>query len=51
MAACVQAAAAAGKRRTEDLVHPLTFSLEELYSGVTKKLSLSKDVLCYTCDG
>ena len=40
-----------GKRKGEDVVHPLKVSLEELYNGVTKKLSLAKNVMCSKCDG
>ena len=32
-------------------MHPLKVSLEELYSGTTKKLSLAKNVVCSKCDG
>ncbi|XP_073139319.1 dnaJ protein homolog isoform X2 [Henckelia pumila] len=39
------------RRRGEDMVYPLKVSLEELYSGTTKKLSLSRDVICSECDG
>lgn len=40
-----------GKRKGEDVVHPLKVSLEELYSGTTKKLSLAKNVVCAKCEG
>ena len=39
------------QRKGEDVVHGLKVSLEDLYSGVTKKLSLAKNVLCPKCDG
>eukprot|EP00897_Mesotaenium_endlicherianum_P000591 jgi/Mesen1/10532/ME000083S10039 len=39
------------QRRGEDVVHPLKVSLEELYNGTSKKLSLSKNVLCSKCKG
>uniref|UniRef100_A0A7S3BC33 Uncharacterized protein n=1 Tax=Prasinoderma singulare TaxID=676789 RepID=A0A7S3BC33_9VIRI len=39
------------QRRGEDVVHQLKMSLEDLYNGVTKKLSLSKNLLCPKCDG
>lgn len=39
------------QRRGEDLVHPLKVSLEELYNGTSKKLSLSRNVLCSKCKG
>ncbi|KAI3914823.1 hypothetical protein MKW92_020856 [Papaver armeniacum] len=42
-----------GKRqkRGEDVKHPLMVSLEDLYSGTTKKLSLSRSVICTKCTG
>ncbi|CDP15561.1 unnamed protein product [Coffea canephora] len=39
------------QRRGEDVVHPLKVSLEDLYSGTTKKLSLSRNVICTKCSG
>ncbi|XP_048140200.1 dnaJ protein homolog ANJ1 [Rhodamnia argentea] len=39
------------QRRGEDVVHPLKVSLEDLYLGTTKKLSLSRNVLCSKCSG
>ncbi|KAF5186200.1 Dnaj protein-like protein [Thalictrum thalictroides] len=39
------------QRRGEDVVHPLEVSLEDLYSGTSKKLSLSRNVLCSKCNG
>ncbi|PIN07056.1 Molecular chaperone (DnaJ superfamily) [Handroanthus impetiginosus] len=39
------------QRRGEDVVHPLKVSLEDLYLGATKKLSLSRNVLCSKCNG
>uniref|UniRef100_A0A8B9H9W3 DnaJ heat shock protein family (Hsp40) member A2b n=1 Tax=Astyanax mexicanus TaxID=7994 RepID=A0A8B9H9W3_ASTMX len=35
-----------GRKRGEDMVHPLKVSLEDLYNGKTTKLQLSKNVLC-----
>ncbi|KAJ8568353.1 hypothetical protein K7X08_027886 [Anisodus acutangulus] len=35
----------------EDVVHPLKVSLEDLYRGITKKLSLSCNVICSKCSG
>lgn len=32
-------------------MHPLKVSLEDLYSGITKKLSLSRNVICSKCSG
>ncbi|KAF9609920.1 hypothetical protein IFM89_019013 [Coptis chinensis] len=37
--------------RGEDLMHPLKVSLEELYNGTSKKLSLSQNVICFKCKG
>ncbi|GJS05244.1 DnaJ protein [Tanacetum coccineum] len=39
------------QRRGEDVVHPLKVSLEDLYNGTSKKLSLSRSVLCSKCKG
>ncbi|VFQ96502.1 unnamed protein product [Cuscuta campestris] len=39
------------QRRGEDVVHPLKVSLEDLYNGISKKLSLSRNVLCPKCKG
>jgi DnaJ family protein A protein 2 len=39
------------QRRGEDVVHPLKVSLEDLYLGTTKKLSLSRNALCSKCNG
>jgi DnaJ family protein A protein 2 len=40
-----------GKRRGEDVVHHLQISLDDLYNGKTKKIALTKDVLCTGCNG
>ncbi|XVF79807.1 hypothetical protein PTKIN_Ptkin15bG0019200 [Pterospermum kingtungense] len=39
------------QRRGEDVVHNLKVSLEDLYNGSTKKLSLSRNALCSKCKG
>lgn len=39
------------QRRGEDVVHTLKVSLEDLYNGTSKKLSLSRNVLCRKCKG
>ncbi|KAJ8900198.1 hypothetical protein K2173_024838 [Erythroxylum novogranatense] len=39
------------QNRGEDMVHSLKVSLEDLYNGTTKKLSLSRNVLCPKCKG
>jgi DnaJ family protein A protein 2 len=40
-----------GPRKGENVGYPLNVSLENLYAGVTKKLRLTKNVLCGKCDG
>ncbi len=40
-----------GKRKGEDVVFPLKVTLEELYNGITKKLRLTKNVICSGCNG
>lgn len=37
--------------KVRDTVHQLTVSLEKLYNGCTKKLKISRDVLCTKCNG
>ncbi|KAF6258255.1 DnaJ-like protein [Scenedesmus sp. NREL 46B-D3] len=39
------------ERKSDDVVHRLAVTLEELYSGVTKKLSLSRKLPCHKCSG
>ncbi|ONI01567.1 hypothetical protein PRUPE_6G146900 [Prunus persica] len=39
------------QRRGEDVVHSLKVSLEDIYLGTSKKLSLSRNVLCSKCNG
>ncbi|KAM7260816.1 hypothetical protein ACFE04_026291 [Oxalis oulophora] len=39
------------QKQGEDVVHALKVSLEELYNGTTKKLSLSRNILCIKCKG
>jgi len=39
------------QKRGEDVVHTMKVSLEDLYNGTTKKLSLSRSVLCSKCKG
>jgi len=39
------------KPRGEDLVFPLKVSLDELYSGVIKKLRITKNIICTKCNG
>ncbi|XP_023016429.1 dnaJ homolog subfamily A member 2 [Leptinotarsa decemlineata] len=37
--------------RGDDTVHPLKVTLEDMYSGKTSKLQLSKNVICSACSG
>ncbi|KAJ4727232.1 DnaJ-like protein [Melia azedarach] len=39
------------QKQGEDVVHSLKVSLEDLYNGTTKKLSLSRNILCPKCKG
>lgn len=39
------------ERRGENVVHRLKASLEEMYSGAVRKLSLSRNIKCDTCGG
>ena len=39
------------QKRGDDVVHTMKVSLEDLYNGTTKKLSLSRSVLCSKCKG
>ena len=39
------------ERRGENVVHKLKVSLEEMYSGGVRKLSLSRNIKCDTCSG
>lgn len=40
-----------GPRKGKDVVFPLKVSLEELYTGCTKKLRLTKKIICSACEG
>lgn len=39
------------QKQGEDVVHPLKVSLEDLYNGTSKKLSLSRNIICPKCKG
>lgn len=39
------------KQRGEDVLFPLSLSLEEMFSGCTKKLRLTRSALCTGCKG
>jgi len=41
----------AGKRKGDDIVSTLKCSLEQIYSGATRKLAINKDVICPECSG
>lgn len=43
--------ASRGKRKGEDVVFPLKVTLEDLYNGTSKKLRLTKNVICSGCQG
>ncbi|GJE97939.1 DnaJ-domain-containing protein [Phanerochaete sordida] len=40
-----------GPRKTKDLVHRVTVSLEDLYKGKVTKLALTRNVICGKCNG
>ncbi|KAG5179412.1 heat shock protein 40 [Tribonema minus] len=40
-----------GPRRSDDLVHPLKVSLEDLYNGKTCRLAINRDKVCAACEG
>ncbi|UKK00517.2 molecular chaperone protein [Theileria orientalis] len=40
-----------GKKRGDDIVTHLKVSLEHIYNGTMKKLSITKDVICNECEG
>merc|ERR1719486_1393266 len=40
-----------GPKRTKNLVHQLSVSLEDMYNGTTRKLALQKNVICDACEG
>eukprot|EP00003_Mantamonas_plastica_P006443 TRINITY_DN1523_c0_g1_i2.p1 TRINITY_DN1523_c0_g1~~TRINITY_DN1523_c0_g1_i2.p1 ORF type:complete len:409 (-),score=134.20 TRINITY_DN1523_c0_g1_i2:75-1301(-) len=39
------------RMKTKDMGHTLRVSLEDLYSGTTKKIAVNRDSLCSGCDG
>lgn len=39
------------ERRGKNVVHQLPCTLDEMYNGATRKLSLQKNVVCDRCDG
>jgi len=40
-----------GPRRTKDIHHPLYIGLADLYKGYTKKMRVSRNVVCDACKG
>jgi DnaJ family protein A protein 2 len=40
-----------GPKRTENIVHELQVTLEDLYKGKTSKLAVQRNVLCGKCSG
>ncbi|XP_060598206.1 dnaJ homolog subfamily A member 1-like [Ruditapes philippinarum] len=40
-----------GPQKGKDVIHQLKVSLEDLYNGTTRKLSLKKKVICAKCEG
>lgn len=40
-----------GKPKGDDVVFPLKVKLEDLYNGMSKKLRLTKNVICVQCSG
>lgn len=40
-----------GPRKTKNLIHQLSVSLEDMYNGSTRKLALQKNVICDLCEG
>jgi len=40
-----------GPRKGEDVVFPLKVTLDDLYNGTSKKLRLTKNILCKDCKG
>lgn len=40
-----------GKRKGEDIESPIKVTLEQIYNGATRKMAISKDVICDACEG
>ncbi|PFH34118.1 putative DnaJ family chaperone [Besnoitia besnoiti] len=41
----------ASKKKGEDIVSAMKVTLEQMYSGATKRMAINKDVLCKSCNG
>ncbi|XP_050070180.1 dnaJ homolog subfamily A member 4-like [Anopheles maculipalpis] len=39
------------ERRTSNLIHTLGVTLEELYTGTKRKMTLQKNIICESCEG
>lgn len=42
---------AASRRRGKDVVYQMSVTLDELYNGSTRKLSIAKKIICEKCEG
>jgi len=40
-----------GPQRTKDMITPINITLEDIYNGKTKKMKVSRNVVCNTCGG
>lgn len=40
-----------GKRRGEDIESSIKVTLEQIYTSATRRMAISKDVICDSCDG
>jgi DnaJ homolog subfamily A member 2 len=40
-----------GEPKPKDIVHELNVTLEDMYTGKTKKIAVTRDRLCSSCDG
>jgi DnaJ homolog subfamily A member 2 len=40
-----------GKRKGEDIDSPLKVTLEQIYNGASRRMAISKDVICDVCEG
>jgi len=40
-----------GPKRTEDIMHELQVTLDDLYKGKTTKLSVTRNIICQACTG
>jgi len=40
-----------GPKKTKDSVHPLGVSLEDIYNGASKKMKVTRKIICKSCKG